>query len=490
MSDLSEQASGRGFNAPMRFEANVDDCEVVGRIPADLNGAFYRVGAEWYYPPKFADDAILNADGYVSMFRFKGGKVDYRGRWVRTHRFMKEREARRQLYGYYRNPYTDDESVRDPQRPNLRTVSNTATLAHGGKLFTLKEDGLPHQLDPNTLETIGPWDFNGDWKSETFTAHPKLDPLTGEMVAFGYEATGLASDDLYICTIEKSGHVRHEVRVKMPYVSMIHDIALTHRHVVIPFGGYVTSAERLRQGKIHWGWDDSKPSCIGVIPRDGAAKDMRWFKGPLRCMMHTFNAWSHGNKVILYAPFWDGNFFPFFPPVDGSPWNPAKARAFIRKITLDLDSGSDSWQEEILWPMQVVDLGKVDPRALTLESRYLYTSYGDGARPYDRARMGVNPPNRIVNCYGRFDVATGKVDSFFAGPTHSLQECTFVPRGTNEGEGYLIGVASNYAETRSELVIADAQRLGEGDVARVILPFRISAQVHGVWAGADQLPLV
>jgi carotenoid cleavage dioxygenase len=490
MTDLSEQANGRGFNAPMRFEANVDDCEVVGKIPSDLNGAFYRVGAEWYYPPKFADDAILNADGYVSMFRFKGGKVDYRGRWVKTHRFLKEREARRQLYGYYRNPYTDDESVRDPRHPNLRTVSNTATLAHGGKLFTLKEDGLPHQLDPNTLETIGPWNFNGDWKSETFTAHPKLDPLSGEMVAFGYEATGLASDDLYICTIDGSGRVRHEVRVKMPYVSMIHDIALTHRHVVIPFGGYVTSADRLRQGRIHWGWDDSKLSHIGVIPRDGAAKDMRWFKGPLRCMMHTFNAYSHGDKVILYAPFWDGNFFPFFPPVDGSPWNPAKARAFIRRITLDLGGASDTWQEEILWPMQVVDLGKVDPRALTLESRYLYTSYGDGTRPYDRERMGANPPTRIVNCYGRFDVATGKVDSFFAGRTHSLQECTFVPRGTSEGEGYLIGVASNYAEMRSELVIADAQRLGEGDVARVILPFRISSQVHGVWAGADQLPLV
>src|SRR5262244_3388212 len=68
MADLSGQASGRGFNSPLRFEASVDDCEVVGKIPEDLNGAFYRVGAEWYYPPRFPDDAILNADGYVSMF--------------------------------------------------------------------------------------------------------------------------------------------------------------------------------------------------------------------------------------------------------------------------------------------------------------------------------------------------------------------------------------------------------------------------------------
>ena len=491
MSDLYKQGNGRGFNSPLRFEANIEDCEVVGKIPAEIDGAFYRVGAEWYQPPMFRDDGIVNADGYVSMFRIKSGKVAYRGRWVQTRRFRKEREAGRVLYGYYRNPYTDDPSVRDPKHPNLRTVSNTATLAQGRKLFTLKEDGLPYQIDPNTLETVGPWDFQGKWRSETFTAHPKIDPLTGEMVAFGYEATGLASDDLWVYTLNKQGRVTNEIRAKVPYVSMIHDMALTHRHAVFPFGGYVTSVDRLKEGKIHWGWDQTKPSYIGVLPREGSAKDMRWFKGPERCTMHVLNAHSEGNKVILYAPFFDSNFFPFFPPIDGTPWQPQKARAFIRKITLDLDSRSDEYKEEILWPMQVSDLGKVDPRIVTLPSRYLYTGYSDAERAYEKASVIGAAPARLTNSYGRFDLATGKIDSYFAGPAHSLQECTFVPRGNgNEGEGYLIGVCSNYAEMRSELIIADAQRLGEGDVARVLLPFRISSQVHGTWAGADELPLI
>jgi carotenoid cleavage dioxygenase len=490
MADLYTQATRRGFGAPMRFEGIVEDCEVVGKLPDDLDGAFYRVGGEWYYPPLKPDDAPLNADGYVSSFRFKGGKVDYRGRWIHTHRFMQEQAARRQLYGNYRNPYADDPSVRDPKHPNLRTVSNTAPLAHAGKLFSLKEDGLPYQLDPLTLATQGTWDFHGKWKSQTFSAHPKIDPLTGDMISFGYEATGLLSDDLFIYTIDKGGTVRHEVRVKVPYVSVIHDMAITHRHVIIPFGGYVTSQQRLKEGKVHWGWDQTKPSYLGVIPRDGEAKDMRWFKGPERCMMHVFNAHTEGNKVILYAPFYDSNFFPFFPPVDGSPWNPAKARCFIRKITLDLDSKSDTWTEEILWPMQVVDLGKVDPRVVSLQSRYLYTSFHDPAKPYDQAACGPNAPARMTNSYGRFDLTNGKVDSFFAGPTHTLQELSFVPRGRGEeGDGYLVGVASNYAEMRSELVIADAQRLGDGDVARVILPFRLNSQVHGVWASAKEVPL-
>ena len=481
--------AGRG-SAATRFETEIPDCDVIGKIPADINGAFYRVGAEWLYPPKFPDDAILNADGYASAFRIRNGRVDYRGRWVQTERFARNRAAGKQLYGYYRNPYTDEEAVRDPAHPNRRTVSNTAPLVHHGKLYSLKEDGLPYELDPITLATRGTWNGGGAWKSETFSAHPKIDPLTGEMVSYGYEATGLASDDLYIATMNPDGRVSEDVTVKVPYVSVIHDMALTHRHIVIPFGGYVTSRERLEQGKIHWGWDSSKPSVIGVMPRGGTAKDMRWFEGPERCMMHTFNAVTEGNKVILYAPFYDSNFFPFFPPVDGSPFNPAKARAFIRRITLDLGKRGNTWNEEILWPMPVGDLGKVDPRVMTLPTRYLYTLFSDPERSSDRARMGPGLGGPPSNSYGRFDIETGQVEKYFAGPTHALQECTFVPRGSGvEGDGYLIGVATNFAENRSELVIADAQRLGEGDIARVILPFRISQQVHGVWANAAELPM-
>lgn len=489
MADFSSMPTRKGFFAPERFESTVYDCEVIGEVPKDINGAFYRVGADWFYPPKFSDDGILNADGYISMFRFRNGIVDYSGRWIKTHRFKVQLAANRQLYGYYRNPFTDDPSVRDPSRPNLRTVANTAPIFHAGKLFALKEDGLPHQIDPLTLDTIGPYDFDGAWKSQTFTAHPKIDPVTGEMVAFGYEATGLATDDLFIYTIDKTGKVTREVRLKVPYVSVIHDMALTQKHILIPFGGYVTSMERLKAGKIHWGWDSSKPSYIGVLPRDGEAKDIRWFKGPERCLMHTFNAHTVGNKVILYAPFWDSNFFPFFPPVDGSPWNPQKARAFIRRITLDLSSKKDTWTEEILWPFPINDLGRIDTRFMTQETRYGFTGYADAQRPFDAERAG-NLQGRVTNCYGRFDFATGQYTSYFAGDTHSLQECCFVPRAgsTEEGDGYLIGVASNYAEMRSELIIADARKLEAGDIARVILPFRATAQVHGIWVPGEELP--
>jgi carotenoid cleavage dioxygenase-like enzyme len=198
--------------------------------------------------------------------------------------------------------------------------------------------------------------------------------------------------------------------------------------------------------------------------------------------VHTFNARTEGNKVILEAPIFDSNPFPFFPNIDGSRWDPQKGRATVRRQTFDLDSNSDSFTEEALFPIKVIDLARIDTRYLSLPTRYGFTHYVDAERPLDEARTGLTR-GRAANCYARFDFATGQMNSYFAGSTHTLQECCFVPRKRTgaEGDGYLIGVANNLAEARSELIIADAQNLEAGDIARVILPFRSNVQVHGIW---------
>lgn len=483
MVDFSIMAGAKGFFTPQRYEADVEDCEIVGEIPHGLNGAFVRVGGDWAYPPKHADDSPFNQDGYVSRFRFRNGRVDYKGRWIRTPRYQANRAAGRQLYGYYRNPYDCEPEVRNIEQPYKNTVINTSLEVHAGMLFGLKEDSVPYRIDPRTLETLGPWDFNGAYNSQTFTAHPKIDPVTGEMLTFGYEATGLGTTDLFYYVIDRSGAVTREVRLKMPMLTMIHDWAVTERHVIFPVFGYVSNLERLKQKKIHWTWESGHPMLYGVLPRDGEAKDIRWFKGPERAMIHTFNARTEGNKVIIESPMFDTNPFPFFPFADGSKWDAFKSRALIRRVTMDLSSKDDSWHEEVLFPdLAVVDLGRVDERFMGRDSRYAYTSYSDRSRPFDQARAGYFG-GRVTNCYGVFDMKDRTMRSYFAGDTHSLSEVTFVPRSADadEGDGWLIGTANNYAERRTELIIADALRPEDGDIARVLLPLRSNVQVHGRW---------
>jgi carotenoid cleavage dioxygenase len=96
-----------------------------------------------------------------------------------------------------------------------------------------------------------------------------------------------------------------------------------------------------------------------------------------------------------------------------------------------------------------------------------------------------------ANSWQRIEIGSGEVRTFFAGDAMALQECCFVPRSKDapEGDGYLMGVAANYAEMRTELVIADAMRLEEGTVARVKLPFRSTPQVHGIWVSESEAPL-
>ena len=291
-------------------------------------------------PPKFKDDAILNADGYVSMFRIRNGRAGYRGRWVRTERF--ERNLARPGGSCTATTAIPTPTTIDPRRGAPEPAHGLQHCAAGLWRQAVLAEGRRAALRARS-QYAGDAGRSGmpvaPGRARPSARIPKLDPLSGEMVAFGYEATGLASDDLYIATVNAQRHRSATAsRSRCPYVSVIHDMALTHRHVVIPFGGYVTSEQRLQaMARSTGAGTPPSPAMIGVIPRGGSAKDMRWFQGPERCMMHTFNAHSEGNKVILYAPFYDSNFFPFFPPIDGTPWNPAKARAFIRKITLDLD---------------------------------------------------------------------------------------------------------------------------------------------------------
>ncbi len=486
MVDFSHIPAMTGYFAPTRFEADVFDCEVAGEIPSELDGAFYRLHPDWLYPPNPPDDIILAADGYASVFRFKDGRVHYRGRYVRTERLRNQLEAGRNVYGYYRNPFTDDPSVADPANPHRRTTANTTPVAFGGKLYATKEDGLPYELDPATLATRAQTDFGGRWKSQTFTAHPKIDPVTGEMIAFGYEASGLASRDVFLASLNPAGEVTWEVSFEVPYTSMLHDMCITERHVIIPGGGCVTSLDRLHDGKLHWAWDSRLPSYYGVIPRGGEAKDLRWFTGPERSIVHTANAWSEGDRVVMEAPMADGNTWPWFEDLGGR--NFSMPINTIRRVTFDMASKDDRAKEELVVERPVTSFTRVDERYMGLPYRYAYVQYADVDRPF-RPRLPTDPRIQPNNTVGRFDLRDGEIRSCFIGETHLMQEPSFIPRAGSgeEGDGWLVGVAHNLSEMRSEMILIDAQAMEE--VARVILPFRTPGQVHGVWAGADQLGL-
>jgi carotenoid cleavage dioxygenase len=129
----------QGFNAPSRIEGDIYTLEFSGTIPADINGTFYRVQPDHRFPPIFEDDIHFNGDGSVTAIRIQNGNADFKQRYVRTDRYKAETEARRALFGRYRNPYTDNETVKGV----IRTAANTNVTFWRGVLLASKEDGPP-----------------------------------------------------------------------------------------------------------------------------------------------------------------------------------------------------------------------------------------------------------------------------------------------------------------------------------------------------------
>jgi carotenoid cleavage dioxygenase-like enzyme len=268
----------QGFNLPSRLEGNIFDLEVTGNIPKDINGTFYRVQTDHRLPPMYEDDIQFSGDGAVSAFRFENGHCDFTHRYVQTDRLKAETKARKALFGKYRNLYTDSEMVKGV----IRTVSNTNVLFWRGMLLAMKEDGPPFAMDPATLETIGRYDFDGQVVSPTFTAHPKIDPVTGEMVCFGYQAGGDGHDgscDIVVYTIDKNGVKTEETWYKAPFCGMIHDCGISENYLVLPLTPLKVSLERMKKGGNHFAWDPNEDQWYGIVPRRGGKpEDIVWLR--------------------------------------------------------------------------------------------------------------------------------------------------------------------------------------------------------------------
>jgi carotenoid cleavage dioxygenase len=330
-------------------------------------------------------------------------------------------------------------------------------------------------MDPHTLETLDDYyTFGGKLGSLTHTAHPKIDSETGEYIGFGYEATGFLSKDIHVFSADRDGAINWSATVQAPYAGMMHDFAVTQKHIIFFLVSMPANLEQMKAGGVHFSYDSKLPCYLGVMRRGGDGKDLRWFTGAQMFCTHTMGAWSDGEKVTVDMDGGEANQFPFFPNLH-EPFDGAKSVGRIRRFTVDLRRKSTNiYQVETLFPQVTGVLSRQDDRFHTLPYRYGYlNSVGPGG-----------------GGWAIIDHQTGTVQMASV-PDYSLAEMTFVPRkkGAPEGDGYLIGVAGSRKEAgRSDLVLIDTKDPAAGPVARVKMPFKCVGQVHGFWADAADLP--
>ncbi|KAL2861190.1 carotenoid oxygenase family protein [Aspergillus lucknowensis] len=475
-----------GFNSPSRIEADVENLQVTGQIPADIDGTFFRIQPDHRFPPLYESDIHFNGDGNVTAIRIAHGAAHFRQRYVRTDRFQAESQARRALFGKYRNPYTDNEAVKGV----IRTAANTNIFFWRGMLLATKEDGPPYAMDPVSLDTIGRYDFEGQVLSPTFTAHPKFDPRTGEMVCYGYEAGGNGNDgscDIVVYTIDADGIKTEECWYKAPFCGIIHDCGISDRWVVLPMTPLKCDPERLQKGENHWAWDPEEDQWYGLVPRRrGKPSDIRWYRSKNAFQGHTVSCYdTPDGKIVFDLTIADGNVFFFFPPVDTPAGTVAKRNKLQNKTTRWIfdpeNTPTNSWVE----PAEEFDtysgeFSRIDDRFTTRPYNHYWQAVIDGTKPYDFAKCG-SPAGGLFNSLGHFTWDGAVRETFWAGPCATFQEPAFIPRAGSqeEGDGYIVALLNHLDVLRNDVCIFDARKIAQGPVAVIHLPFKLRLGLHG-----------
>ncbi len=246
------------------FDYWVDD--IVGTLPADLSGSFYRNGPGRL---KLGDQEFLHwfdGDGMIARTTFVDGKVHFTNKFVRTPKYVDETAAGKLLYRGFGGA---------PKGSVLRRFSmpanpaNTGLIMHGGKFLALCEGGRPFAVDPKTLDTEGEYNYHDSLgKSNTFSAHGKKNPKTGYYYNFGMKFGPKPGFDFY--KISPSGKMVDRATFSLDHMPLLHDFALTENYAIFIQSSVAISGNILKMlfgGSIAdmMGFDNSLTNKIIII---------------------------------------------------------------------------------------------------------------------------------------------------------------------------------------------------------------------------------
>ncbi|KAM1401753.1 hypothetical protein ACFX1X_028905 [Malus domestica] len=465
---------------------------VIGHLPECLNGEFVRVGPN----PKFAPVAgyhWFDGDGMVHGMRIKDGKATYVSRYVRTSRlkqeeyfggskFMKIGDLKGFLGLFMKSLQMLREKLKILDMSYGFGTGNTALTYHHGKLLALHEADKPYVLkvlEDGDLQTVGLLDYDKRL-THSFTAHPKVDPFTGEMFTFGYSWT-----PPYVTyrVISKDGFMHDPIPITIPDPVMMHDFAITENYAIfmdLPL--IFKPKEMVKEQKLIFTFDQTKKARFGLLPR--YAKDellIRWFELPNCFIFHNANAWEEGDEVVLITCRFENFDLEMFKE------KLENFRNELYEMRFNLKTGLAS-QKKL--SEAAVDFPRVNESYTGRKQRYVYGTLLDsifkvtGVAKFDlHAEREVGKTQIEVggNVQGLYDLGPGRFGS----------EAIFVPRTpgvtSEEDDGYLILFVHDENTGKSAIHVVDAKTMSPEPVAVVELPHRVPYGLHAIFVTEEQL---
>lgn len=461
----------QGIYEPVAKETTALDLEVIGEIPKDLHGAFYRNGPN----PTQAPEGLhhwFDGDGMIHAIYFEDGKAEYRNRYVRSKDHLADLAGGCGAAGVLRpSARANPNSTRGDLV--YKDTANTDVVMHNGSIMALWYiSGHPVRVDPRTLETIGTETFGGALPRHV-SAHSKVDPRTGEFVFFDYS---LYEPWMSFGTVSADNRLTHFERVELPAPRLPHDMGLTENYIILHDLPVVFSEAGLRNSMWQIKFAD-QPARFGVVPRTGRGDQIRWFETDSCYIYHVINSWEDGDEVVMTACMMVPNGFP--PNPDYGPY-----AAMVNVLALHA--------VPVEWRMNM-RTGEVKKRQLDDrigEFPVINLDYAASKTRWSyHVAMAPTELQRFSGIY-KYDLGTGRALTHSYEPQQFGSEPAFAPRigATEEDDGYVLAFVTDENTGRSEVQIIDARHFEAGPVARVLLPTRVPAGFHGTWARGDQFP--
>ncbi len=440
------------------------ECEVVGELPADLSGVYVRNGSNPKYPPP-GRYHWFDGDGMVHAIHFENGKAVYRNRYIATEALAAETAAGEAIWaGINERP-----DFRHPGGP-FKDTANTDLVFHRGRLLALWWLGGPcYEIDVPSLETVGRFDFGGTLPS--LTAHPKLDPVTDELIVFDYD---VLPPYLTYGVIGADGTLVHRTEVDLPGPRLLHDLAITGHFTILMDFPLMWDPEQLAQGRTKLTFRTDLPARFGIIPRHGAGDSVQWFEAESCYMYHTINAWESGNEIVLVGcridnPLREGD-RDRIPHIDVLRLEP-----FLHEWRFDRVTGTV--RERVLDDV-MAEFPRMDNRLLGRPSQY---SYSPRIAP---------APELLFDGFLKYDTTTGDSETHTYGEHRYGGETVFAPRvgaGPADDDGYVLTFVTDATTGDSEVIVVDARRVTDEPVCRIRIPQRVPIGYHSWWVAEAEL---
>lgn len=439
-----------GIHTPMESELTLTELEVDGAIPSDMDGRYLRIGPNPVTPPNAATYHWFLGDGMAHGLRIRNGKAEwYRNRWIRS-------EAVSKALG---EPLVPCPEGRE------RGSANTNIIGQNGRTWAIVEAGnSPVELN-DELETLAINPFDGTLKGP-FSAHPHLDPETGEMHSICYK--GEVADTVWHTVVGPDGKVVREEPIAVEHGPSIHDCAITKNYVIILDLPVTFSMKTLISGHgFPYRWNPDHRARVGLMPRRGTNADVIWHDVAPCYAFHPCNAFENADgSVTMDIVTHDRMFAEGYDGPDGSQSAFERWKIDSKGGTVDRTVIDDTNQE----------FPRFDERLTGKPYRYAYCMASEDSESVP----GLINDTRLF----KYDLEAGTRETHDFSMHRHPGEFVFVPHGEGEQEGWLVGLVVDVNTDSTDFVILDAEDFTGDPVATVHLPHRIPPGFHGNWVDA------